>query len=346
MLRKKGNQHKKFYIWAGAGLVLILALTLPILMGFLHRQDMLLINGKGFKQKDFIYDIYTVESEYNSVAKVYNSSLGISLDSEKMSDFLKEETENAFVERELLYKEALKENLKLSDKEKEELDKKAEDFLSKLQTKDAIKKLLTKKYLLKVLTKQALADNYKASIVKAASIDYDKLKSKISYEDYHAYKIQTLQYPLIILKGGTDYTDMTKEQKEEAFQIMQEKSRKAKDNGDFTKLAGDKVAYREVTFVKDEKTFDTDFENVLCSMKDGEISEVLSYKKLYYIVKMVDNKDSEKYEEAVKAEYTKAEDKAFQAKYKEIKKEYKIKEKALWKNLKLGEITSADSVNP
>lgn len=73
-------------------------------------------------------------------------------------------------------------------------------------------------------------------------------------------------------------------------------------------------------------------------MKVGEVSTMVKTVKGYYIIKLIDNASTEKYDSAVKRAVENAITEAFEVDYASIKKEHKIKiEYKVWDEIEMGE---------
>ena len=227
------------------------------------------------------------------------------------------------IKYELLYNIAIKDGYTLTEEEKELSKSKVDNIIGNVQEEQVQKTELTNDRLLKIQEKIAVATRYYDNYIKTLGVDEAAIKATFDRKDYKQYDIQ------YIFAKKQQYTELTSLQ-EEAFAAE-----------DLTTLKTDsKISSGKLSFLAGENTFgeEINLEDVITSMKVGEVSTVVETVKGYYIIKLIDNASSEKYDSAVKRAVDDAITEAFEVDYASIKKEHKIKiEHKVWDQIKMGE---------
>lgn len=307
-----------------------------------------------------IYDIYQAES----MADMY-AAYGMNFDwtettenGDTYGDAYKNSIMDGMKQREILYMAALKNNMSLTNEEKEKAKKDVEEARKNMTDQQKKMKGLDEATMISVFEKNALGDKYKQSVIDGLNIDEEALKKTVSKKDYRQY---TLQY-YTFEKTETDDQNNTKEKDKatltKAAKDMKELQKKAAKAKDFTK---DIIDTKEGSST-DEKTgisyatkdlieTDTDFLDaktlkVVKKMKNGEVSGVLETKDAYYVIKMVNNNDPAAYNSQCDSVIEQEKNKQFDTEYQNnIKGQYTAEVQSFWKGrVELGAITADTSV--
>ena len=226
------------------------------------------------------------------------------------------------IKYELLYNIAMKEGYTLTQEEKELSQSKVDNIFGNIQAEQVQKTELTNDKLLKIQEKIAVATRYYDKYIKTLGVDEAAIKATINIKDYKQYDIQ------YIFAKKQQYAELTS---------LQEVANTAED---LTTLKTDsKISSGKLSFLEGENTFgeEINLEDVITSMKVGEVSTVVETVKGYYIIKLIDNASTEKYDSAVKRAAENAITEAFEVDYVAIKKEHKIKiEHKIWDQITMG----------
>ncbi len=367
----EGVVSSKNKVLLAIGIFVILVLCLGVCYINLRPRVILNVEGNGttnkVSYKEAVYDIYTSENQYNSMASIYTQIYGSTfweaenLDSagRNGSQLAKKEIMDTLKQREILYMEAQKAGLTLTDDEKSQVEEDLKSFRDGLTSKQKRMDGLDEKSVRKVLEKQALADKYKEQVITDLGIDEDALKATVSKEDYRQY---TLQY-YTFEKTETDddgntvsKSDDVLKQAKKDMAALQKKAAKAEDftTGIITDSDSDNtddetgISYA----TEDLLETDTDFmskkaRKKVKAMKNDEISDVIETSDAYYVVKMVDNNDSTAYDEQCEQVIEEEEESQFETKYEnDIKVNYTAKAQSYWKSrVTIGYITYDDSAD-
>ncbi|MCR5797713.1 MAG: hypothetical protein K6G63_07325 [Eubacterium sp.] len=325
--------------------------------------------------KDAMYNIASVENQYNAYSSIYQQLYGStywemedadgkgrdgsSAAKKQIMDTIKQET--------VLSMEAKALGYSLTDAEKKPLQDQAKKFVDGLT--DNQKKLdgLDTKTIEKVLERSALADKYRNIILSESGFKEDEVKATVDKKEFRQYD---LQYYMI--SNTKDDKDVDKATKAKNFKAMQELKKKAEKTKDFSKLvlattgagavsasaiSGDSVSAEEsgINAMQTEKIIAKDINESsfldkktrkqLIKMKKGEISDVIEGSDGYYLVRMDNDNSTEAYDQECESVVNEEKDNKVKAKLKEILPKYQIEVQAYWKKrVTIGYMTSDGAV--
>lgn len=306
--------------------------------------------------KEAVYNIYLVEAQYNGYESLYQQMYGSTYwEMEDVDDAgrngasaAKKSVMDSIKQREILCMEAEKLGYTLTDEEKKAC---ADDVKEAIEgMADGQKKIagLDEKTLTEVFEKNALAEKYRQVIISESGIDREALKATVKKEDYHQY---TLQYYKVSNKTGSgdEQTDVTEEQKQlnlENMKALKEKAATAEDfsklleENDTTGIQGPQSQDLVQKDMKDSSFLTSKLRKKLIKMNNDEISDVIEGEDGYYLVKMVNNDDSEAYDNECESVISAEETKLFNERFDQISPGYSTEVQSYWKGrVKLGSYT-------
>ena len=295
---------------------------------------------------DSMYEIYKMESMYNTYGMDWDSDNG----SGTLSDSVKDQIMDELKKREVLCMQAEKDGVTLSDEDQKEIDTEVEEAVKNLADEAKGKKGLSEDDIRADIEKEKLADKEKQKIIDGFDIDDEALKAEVNKADFHQY---TLQYYEFSKKeepaDNADSSEETKQKDTAALNKgkadMEALQKKAKGGEDFTKLITDsdndqKDDSTGITYgTKDLLETDTDFmdEKALAQIKkmnNNDISDVIETDEAYYVVKMINNDDPAAYDNEVKSKIESEENSQFNTYYTDtILKQYTLKVQDYWKDM-------------
>lgn len=346
------------------GVLVMLVLCLGVCYIELRPRPVLAVEGqdasgrmvtKKVNYKESLYDIYSAETQYNSMEYLYTQIYGstywdvqnLDASGRNGSQLVKKEIMDAMKQREILCMEAEKMGISLSDEEKTKVDQDVKTFRDGLS--DAQKKMdgLDEKTVRKVLTKQALAEKCRDQVISGLGIDEEALKAEVSKKDFRQY---TLQY-YMFSKNEDSETGEEEETKKsddaikegrEAMELLQRKAAKAEDftkdmitdnNNDNTDDANGIVYATEDLLETDTEFMSKKARKKVKAMKNGDVSDIIETSDAIYVVKMVNNNDPAAYNEECTQRVENEKESKFNQKYKnEIKINYTAKAQKYWKS--------------
>ncbi|MDY3910043.1 MAG: peptidylprolyl isomerase [Eubacterium sp.] len=358
------------------GLILIVGFSLVVCYIQLRPREILTVTGMNANNQeitnklyftDAMYDIYTAETQYNSYESLYQQIYGSSYWTAQNVDkagrtgaqAAKKQVMDSLKQREILYMEALKNNMELTDEEQKTISDDVNGVMEQLTDKQKKISGLDEASIKETLEKQALADKYKQNVIAGLGIDEEALKKTVSKKDYRQY---TLQYYTIskteTKSGESEATQKSAEDLKKAKEAMEALQKKAVKAEDFTKgLITDSdsdntddntgISYSTENLIETDTDFmDEKTRKQVKAMKNNEVSGVMETKDAYFVVKMVNNNDPEAYDNQCNQVVSDEKEKQFEAKYKsEIKTAYTTEVQSYWRGrVNIGYLT-ADSNN-
>lgn len=352
---------------------IVLAVGLSALIAFVQFQPKKVLSVEGtvsgaavsakLEMKDAMYDVYLMESQYNSLGDMYKQVYGTTFWEAENVDSEGNDGQTAakkmlmdnFKQREVLCLEAEANGVTLTEEEKKTAADSAKSAYGDLV--DGQKKIqgLDEESIRKSLERQALADKYKEQIIAGLGIDEAALKATVKKEDYKQYSLQYYSLEKKNIDADGNATDKTAEEQKadkEAMTALREKALKAKDFS--TGLIKDEdndysddetnIEFAEYDLLETDEDFMTKkLRNQIKKMKNGEISEVLENDESYFIVKMVNNDDPGAYEEQCETVISQEKETKFSEKFtNEIAINYTITIEDYWnKSVELGSLSIA-----
>jgi foldase protein PrsA len=334
-----------------SSIIMVIVLVGALLFDQLYEPTVLKIDGDKYHMNDLSYYFYTTESQYAYYNQLFGGSYwDMSYDESTgatMRDAAKQEAIDSAIYTEILYKEALSENYTLTAEEKDKVTTDVDALLNQTLSKAVIEKNdFTKNYLTDFLSKTTLVDRYRQDKIDALDIDDAAIKADYKPEDYRQYDIEYLYVSTKTTDDDGNTVDLSAEDKTAALDKLKGVYEAAKTTKDWSTLVPEgeeSLKYKKDNFIESETTFDEKFETMMMSMQNDSISEVYEADGAYYIVRMLNNNSSERYDSTVEEAITDKENAGFSDLYKEIsaKHEYSINEGYL-KSITMGNITLAD----
>lgn len=359
-----GGSGRKPIILGALCVIIVLILCVGVGIQQLKPQRVLTVKDTKMSMDDMMYPIYEQESRYLPLNEMYQYYMGTSVwdttyqgedtsveSGTTNSEGIKQEIINKETEYEILYQEAVKAKYELTDDEKKDAEKQAEDALKGLSWVQKVQLCISKNKLTDRFEKRILADRYKEDQKEVLNkeVDEDAAIADISKDEYRQYDIEYYYVSL----SSTDSEGNTKEiskadKKELAAEIkaLAKKAARAKDfstlikdddksdiqynSGNFTERAG-------WTFVSDKNL------KKIKALKNNEISDVfLDEDAGYYVfVKMIDNNSTESYEDACESAIESAQEEKYEEWYSALKEDYKVKvNDNIWDDVTIGTVTT------
>lgn len=360
------GSNKKAIILGIISIVLILGLCIGVGVQQIKPQVVLQVNDTKLTMDDMMYPIYERESQYLSMDEMYQAYFGTSVweasymgsdptvdSSTTNSVGLKQEIINAETEYQVLYDEAVKADYKLTEDEKKQAVKQAEDALKGLSWLQKFQLAISKNKLTERFEKRILADRYKEDQQTELNkkVDEKEAIKDLSKKDLRQYDIQFYYAETNATNEAGNKVALSSEEKKDLEKQIRDLAKKAGKAKDFTKLLGDKEDDSEVTYETAEFTETDGWSEYLSDkyvaqikkMKNGEISPVFIDETTgyYMFVKMINNNSSESYKNACESAVQSKQDALYQEWLDGIEKEYKLKlYNEIWGGIIIGTVTT------
>lgn len=342
------------------GVLVMAALVAVVCYINLRPREILVVEGKNkdgsttastIYLKEAMYDIYTSEQQYNSMAGLYEQIYGSSFWTAENVDnkgnngaqAVKKEIMQNMKQREILYMDAQKNGMSLSDEEKSKVEEELKTFRKGLSDKQKEMYGLDEDTVRTVLEKKALADKYKNKIITDLAIDENAVKASVSKTDYRQYDLQYYTYAKVIEDNEGNSSKKNDKDLKEAKKNMEALQKKTAGAKDFTKglitdtdnnNEDDKtgISYKTEELLGSDKEFASDkVLKAIKKMKNGEVSGVLEDDKAYYIVRMENNNNPKAYQDQCTQAVENEKQTQFDTKYKnDIKSNYTAKAQSYW----------------
>lgn len=215
--------------------------------------------------------------------------------------------ENA-VKYEIFYQKAKQKGYTLTEAEKKASLEKAENILKNIPADQLDTYGLSKEKLIGIQEKITVATDCYNNYIDSF-LDKEAIKKSIDVKKYEQYDIE--------------YIYGNRNQKDKVGEL----TGKADAEADYSALA-EKAGLKsgKLTFLKGAGTFgeEDNLEEIITSMKAGQVSGLVETTKGYYIIKLKDNTSRSEYEKAVEKAVKEAETANFDKKYKALKAEHNI----------------------
>jgi len=262
-----------------------------------------------------------------------------------VSEAMKAQVMEDVIRYEVLYQEAINENMTLTEEEKNIAHSTVMNMQKDIMEQQLTATQLSREDMEAIQEKMALANKYYIESLKRLKVDEETIKKQINLKDYVTYDLQYLFVPTT--KGNLDA--MTQEEKKQRYTVINSYLEEAKKIEEFEKIDYEKdkdigVKSGEVSFIMNEQPFGEEVEILeqVLKLEVGQVSDVFETCKGYYIIKCSQKDDTTQYDEVVKAQ----QQETFDAFYEELKTKYQIKiNQPVWKTVKLGYMTINTSEN-
>lgn len=305
--------------------------------------------------KEAVYSIYQVENQYNQYSSIYQQLYGktywemedVDSKGRNGASAAKKQVMDSLKQREVLYMEAQKRGYSLTAEEEKTAENNVTDTMKNFTDKQKKLEGLDEKTLKSEFKKNALAEKSRQILIKESGVDEEALKATVNKQDYRQY---TLQYYKVSNQetSGEETKEVSAEQKQTNLTNMQALQEKAKTAEDFTKLLDDNdktgIQYQTENLIKkdlkDSTFLNKKLRKQIMKMDNGQISDIIEGDDGYYLIKMVNNDDSEAYDNQCQSVVNEEETKQFNARYAEFAPNYVTEVQSYWKGrVKLGSYT-------
>lgn len=272
-------------------------------------------------------------------------------DGQTNAELLKDNTLESTIQKYIMFYEADANGYTLSDDDISSAEQKASDAYDQMTAAVRNKSGISKNDLIDYYKKQTLADKYKQAWIDTFDIDDAAITANVSREDYREYDIQYYYIPYTKTDENGTSVDMTDDEKKAALNELtasytdiasladfttyiddSSSTQAATDDAEATDAAatqapteapgpkapeGTNIKYTTKSFIEtdtaDTLGFDSTLLEQIKAMDNDTISDqVLSDSNGCYIIKMVDNNSSSRYDSECQSLITQEENKVFE----------------------------------
>ncbi len=339
-----------------------------------HPKYLVSINGEKSKIEDMMYDVYSAEDAYAYMSSFYSQlgytnywTMEVGENGETVQEMAREECMDSYIEGNLLYLEAIANGYEINEDDKAEAEEAFEYIVETTQKDESLEEETTEsteetvevpeeilgftaEELRTILQERALGRRYKEDITAAYGITEADVIDTIDKEEFRQYDIE---FFAISLDGEEDadggIVEVTGEEKEARYKKM-EALLKETDKEDWSKVIPTEETDEESTevmpeydtdgFIESESYFDDDVTKMIISMENGEVSDIVESDGEYFIIRMVNNNSTERYESEIQDAVDTLEEERFEEDYNAMYEKYEVKiYEGDWNKVQMGSIT-------
>lgn len=294
-----------------------------------------------------MFFLYSVENEGTMKEYYYQTYYETSFwdlpygeDGATMRDFYKEYVMDSAIQYGVLYQEAVKAGLELSEEEKAENAKFIDDFLDVASTELLERTGFTEENLTETLEFMGLAEKYYDVLAESFEISDASIDAEIKKDDYKEYSTEYLYLSTSSYDSEYNLVERSEEEKAAYYELMQGYLEQLKQGASMEEIAQQNTALTHTAkvFLADAETVDPSYRQAAAVLDNESYSEVVRTKYGYYIIRMIDNNCTASYEAAREELLQAKEDEAFAKAFEELQALYPqdINEE-IWGPLVIGE---------
>lgn len=323
-------------------------LATSILIGCsrLKEESIVTVGNNELTLEDFIYDIYLIETEGNSLNEYYYTNMGINYwDFERNGITMREAAKDTILTRVIMYEllndQAKKAEIHLSEQELKTNEEAVDSFIQNTE-EDLTRAGLNREILLQAYNKLTLGDKYYLELSKDFDLDENAIRESLSKEDYREYKTECLYVPTVSTENQ-QITSLTKEEVTIAYSLLEDALDKIKAGAEFSQIIkeNDQITLYRRNFILKDDVPELNYREAAILLDNDEYSDIVATDFGYYIIHMLDHNSNDRYEKAID-EAIKAEQRVqFEAVYNSIKEQYPIKiNTEYWNTIRIGFATN------
>ena len=335
-------KHKNLIIFTF--LLIILSFTLA---GCSKNELIVEIDGTKLYMDDFLYDIYLIELE----GELWNSNYKESLDIDyweyenegiTMEQLAKDTIMTRVVLYNILSNQAKKEGYFLDEDELTVSEENVDKLIASMTTEELKETGMDRDILIKAFNKLALGDKYYLAITDDFEVDKEAIKNTLNPDEYREYITECLYVPT----AEVDYQEITpydEDKLENAYEKILEIKDLIINGADFDEVLAqlDGATHYNRSFILGDNTAEEEYKAAAKKLDKGAYSDVITTQFGHYIIHMLDNNSSTRYEEAIENAIMDEKTNQFRIYYDELLVDYEITiNSEYWDSLKLGTITS------
>lgn len=332
---KKKTKQSKGAVGPNKIVISVFAVFLIAIIGIItfesfYKPALVTIDGTKYRVNDVatMYHLYQAETNTEQISNFYaaysNGTDYWNMDGVKTNGL--NGAMSNLIQTEVLYKEATKNNVTLTEEEKKEVDQAVEQ-MNKMSSYRKRKTGYSEESFKNYIETVFIADKYKKQLIEGYGVKAEDVKDKVDASKYEEYKIQYIATNIKKVDENNKTVDLPKEEIDKKTKQLESYVAEAKAGKDFTKLVDEDnkdYSYAETTFIKGSETLKAIQDEAL-KLKNGEYSGVVKSDTVAYVIKMVDTKCKDAYNAAVEEEVTKAEESKFKAALDKLKIQYGVK---------------------
>ncbi len=310
-------------------------------------EAVLTIDDIKLTKEDFLYDIYLIESEGNSMDELYRENYGMSYwdtpyneKGDTLRDIAKDTVLSRVTMYEILNDRAKKAGISLTEDEIAANEEAVDKVLMEIDTAKLAAAGLTREIILKAYNRLGLGDKYYLEVIKDFDIDTDSIRQDINPEDYREYKTECL-YAATVIRQDQDIIPLGRDELRKSYAALEDALVKIEKGLDFAQIikedTDDILTKYSRSFILSDNIPEPEYRDAAILLENGAYSEIITINYGYYIIHMLDNNSPDRYEQAVEGAVKAEEYRQFEALYNEWKSQYDIRiNTEYWDSLVIG----------
>lgn len=372
------QNQKKIFVISGIVAVIVLFLVIMVCWENLHPRLILKINDKKVYLSDMMVDIYMNESTGEYMNSLYKQNYGSDYwslendDGMTNAEILKDNTIESVMQKYMMYYEAEANGYTLTDEENTNIEQEASEAYEQMTAAVRNKSGITKDDVVEYYKMQTLADNYKNAWIDSFDIDDAAITAGVNPADYRQYDIQYYYIPYTTTDEAGTSVPMSDEQKSAALAELQASYGDIAGLEDFTTYIdntssqtaaegaettptpapgpkapeGTNIKYTTKSFIETDTADTIGLDDTLVAEIKAMDNESITDKVVEdsngcYIIKMVNNNSTERYESECESLITEEENRVFDEEIDklEVEKYYIELNDSEWDKVEFGKTT-------
>lgn len=331
---------------AGIALGVIAFIAACIVIGYesFHVDPVMTVDGKKYTINDpeVKFGVYMSEASLQNTGLTYEAyGMGDAasyFESNKAS--AKASALSSIEECYLMYNEAVKNKESLSDEDKKTTEEEYGKIYDKM-TKTRRKRLdMSKEEFVEQALHIKLAYQYMDKLTEGYGVTKDTLTNKVDKADYDERKFQAIQVSLKTTDSEGNSKSVNAKDKATYTKKMEEYLKAAQKGTDLSKIVSSKdsktYVYEEKSLLTTDETY-SKLMSKIKGMKNKEVyGSVIEADDSLWVVKMIDNKVTTQYDQAVDQAISSEQQTKLDADIAKLKESYKLVEGKGWDKIELG----------
>lgn len=296
---------------------------------------------------DFLYDIYLIEQEREIWNNNYKEGLGVdywdyAYEGITMEQLAKDTIMTRVVLYDILSKQAKKEGYTLNKDELTTTAANVDKLIASMTAEELKEAGMDRDILIKVFNKLSLGDKYYMAISDDFETDEEAIKSTIDPDEYREYQTECLYIPTAEI-SYQEITPYDEDMLDEAYDRIQDIKELTLEGSAFEEILEQvegSIHYNR-SFILSDNTAEAEYKEAAKALDNGDYSDVITTKFGHYIIHMLDNNSSARYEKAIQDAIQDEKTALFKTHYDKLLPEYDITiNTENWDTLDIGSITT------
>ncbi|WP_310601829.1 peptidylprolyl isomerase [Anaerosporobacter sp.] len=310
------------------------------------------IDGEKLTMADMLYYIYSYESQIDYMDQMYQYYFNTGYwdmeieEGKTIRQDSKEQAMTTAIRYEVLYKEAIKNNYSLTDDEIATIKENSVAVIEEMSEEQLKLTGFTEETVTEIQKKWSLTDKYYQDLIDALDVDDEAIKASIDKEEYKEYSVEYILVPTTTEDAEGNVTSLSDDEKKAAKEKADKMYNIVKESGKLADGVADdddeSTVYTDLSFLPNDENETTNktFMEEAMKLANEEISGVIETEDGYYIIRMVDNAATTKYEEAVTTAIQEVEDAKFDEEFAVLEKSYNVEiNDKVWDKVVMGNNT-------